>query len=243
MKDLSWLLSVPVAHRGYHSSGVPENSIAGFRAAIQNGFTIELDVHKTKDDVLVVFHDDNLFRMTSYDKILEDCTFAEIKNLVLDKTGEGIPALSEVLDYVHGRAGLFIEVKTHPHVDRTEELLAQILDAYTGKFAVLSFDPRVLQWFYKNRRHYIRGQISGGLKGKKLPFVQRFLVRNLFVIFMSRPDFIAYEYTYLNAWVRFVTAIARIPLLAWTIRDPETAKKAMDLARNIIFEGFRYDKT
>lgn len=115
MKDLSWLLATPVAHRGYHGPGIPENSCAAFRAAIRNGYTIELDVHATKDDVLVVFHDDNLVRMTSYNKTIEDCTFAEIQDLVLDATDEKIPALAEVLDSVHGRVGLLIEIK---HQDR-----------------------------------------------------------------------------------------------------------------------------
>jgi glycerophosphoryl diester phosphodiesterase len=238
MKDMRWLLTIPVAHRGYHSPGIPENSIAAFHEALKNGLNIEMDVHMTKDDVLVVFHDDNLFRLTSYDKIIEDCTGDEIKNLVLDKTNERIPAFSEVLDHVHGRAGLFIEVKTHPDIGRVEALLAHCLDAYTGKFAVLSFDPRVLQWFYRNRPHYIRGQISGGLKVKKLPLLQRFLLKNLFVNLLSRPDFVAYEYQYLNAWIRLFTKISRVPVIAWTIRDPAAAKKLRETGQNFIFEGF-----
>jgi glycerophosphoryl diester phosphodiesterase len=240
MKDLSWLLTIPVAHRGYHSPGIPENSIAAFDEALKSGLNIELDVHMTKDGVLVVFHDDNLSRMTMCDKNIEDCTFAELRDLRLGGTDEGIPALSGVLDLVHGRTGLFIEVKTHPGIGRTEELLAKVLDAYPGTFAALSFDPRVLRWFYKNRPHYIRGQISGGLAGKKLPLFQRFLVKNLFVTFMSRPDFIAYEERYLNAWIRLVTKIFRTPVIAWTIRDPVTAKKLREKGQNFIFEGFEY---
>ncbi len=79
--------------------------MAAFQEAVRNGFTIELDVHMTKDDVLVVFHDDNLVRMTSYNKIIEDCTAAELRELVLDTTKERIPALTEVLDYENGRVG------------------------------------------------------------------------------------------------------------------------------------------
>lgn len=242
MKDMRWLLTVPVAHRGYHSPGVPENSIAAFRAALENGWNMEMDVHRTRDDVLVVFHDDNLSRMTSYDKNIGDCTFAEIRELVLDRTGERIPALAEVLEYVHGREGLFIEVKTHPDIGWTEELLARLLDTYTGAFAVLSFDPRVLFWYCQNRPHYIRGQISGGLKGKDLPLLQRFFVKNLLVSFMNRPDFIAYESRYLSAWIRFLAWILQVPVVVWTIRDPVAAARAGEAGHNIIFEGFPYKK-
>jgi len=242
MKDLSWLLDIPVAHRGYHAPGIPENSIAAFYEAIQNGFSIELDVHVTKDDVLVAFHDDNLFRLTSVDTIIEDCTFAEIRNLVLEKTRERIPKFSEILDYVNGRVGLLIEIKQHPRIGSVEEILSQHLDQYPGKFAVASFDPRIVRWFYHNRPSWIRGQIAGGLKGKKLPVLQRFLLKNLVVILYSRPDFIAYEYRFLNSWIRFLAGVLRLPLLVWTVRDQETAQLFRELGLNIIFEGFHWKK-
>jgi glycerophosphoryl diester phosphodiesterase len=235
MKDLSWLLETPVAHRGYHAPGIPENSCAAFHAAIRNGYTIEMDVHATKDDVLVVFHDDNLVRMTGYNKTIEDCTFAEIRELVLDSSDEKIPALIDVLDYVNGRVGLLIE--------KVEELLCHQLDHYAGKFAVVSFDPQILRWFCRTRASYTRGQISGGLKGKKLPVLQRFLLKNLFVTLISRPDFIVYEYRYLNPWIRFFTGILQLPVLVWTVRDVETAKKCRDAGHALIFEGFHASTT
>ena len=243
MKDLGWLLETPVAHRGYHGPGMPENSMAAFGAAIQNGYTIELDVHATKDDVLVVFHDDNLVRMTGYHKTPEDCTFAEIRDLVLDSTAEKIPALAEVLDAVNGRVGLLIEIKQHPRIGHVEELICRLLDTYQGKFAVVSFDPRILAWFYHNRPMYIRGQISGGLKGTNLPVLQRFILKNLVVAFISRPDFIAYEYRYLTAWIRFFAGMFRLPVLAWTVRDPVTAKQCRDKGHGLIFEGFHAART
>jgi glycerophosphoryl diester phosphodiesterase len=238
MKDLSWLLGAPVAHRGFHSPGIPENSMAAFDAAIRNGFAIELDVHMTKDGVLVVFHDDSMVRMTSCNKYIEDCTFAEIRELMLDSTNERIPALADVLDSVNGRAGLLIEIKQHPRTGIVEEILSRMLDRYCGKFAVVSFDPWIVRWFLINRPSYIRGQISGGLKGKKLPVLQRFLLKNLVVTFLCRPDFIAYEYQYLNSWIRFFAGFFRIPVIVWTVRDPETAKKCRDAGLNSIFEGF-----
>jgi glycerophosphoryl diester phosphodiesterase len=240
MKDLRWLLTIPVAHRGYHAPEIPENSIAAFHEAIENGFTIELDVHKTRDDVLVVFHDDTLSRLTSSDKKITDCSSSELRNLVLQKTDERIPAFSEVLDYVHGQVGLLVEIKTHPDLGKVEELLSRQLDAYAGTFAVVSFDPWIVRWFYKNRPSYIRGQISGGLRGKKLPIFQQFFLKNLFVTVISRPDFIAYEYTCLNPWIEFLARMVRTPVLVWTIRDPDTLKKCRDAGRNSIFEGFRY---
>ena len=53
------------AHRGLYDNehGIPENSMAAFRRAVDKGYGIELDVHLTADNQRVVFHDDTLIRM------------------------------------------------------------------------------------------------------------------------------------------------------------------------------------
>lgn len=58
-------LGVKWAHRGLHDKkrGIPENSFPAFRAAIEAGDGIELDVHLTKDGQVVVFHDDTFERI------------------------------------------------------------------------------------------------------------------------------------------------------------------------------------
>ena len=75
MRDTSFLTQNLIAHRGYHDIkiGIPENSMLAFKRAIENNLIIELDVHVLKDGTVVVFHDDNLKRMTGIDK--------DIKNL------------------------------------------------------------------------------------------------------------------------------------------------------------------
>ena len=52
------------AHRGLHREGVPENSMAAFRAALDHGYGIELDIHLLKDGNLAVMHDSLLNRTT-----------------------------------------------------------------------------------------------------------------------------------------------------------------------------------
>lgn len=60
----SFVCNTPIAHRGLHEKGVPENSRAAFTRAIEEGYAIETDVRRTKDGTLVVVHDDNLRRLT-----------------------------------------------------------------------------------------------------------------------------------------------------------------------------------
>lgn len=89
------------AHRG--GAGHPdlvglENTITAFRHAVSLGFTyVEIDVHGTLDDHLVVFHDDDLSRVAGGRGSISDRTLAEVKNLRIGKS-ETIPTIDEVLD-------------------------------------------------------------------------------------------------------------------------------------------------
>ena len=100
------------AHRGVHDNiKVPENSIKAFYLSIENNLNIELDVQLTDDNVLVVFHDESLRRMTGVNKNLNELRYEEIKNLKLLKTNETIPTLKEVLKLINGQVILDIEIK------------------------------------------------------------------------------------------------------------------------------------
>ena len=62
------------AHRGLHSPGVPENSLAAFRAAVEHGYGAEFDVHLLRDGGLAVIHDSVLKRTTGLDGKVEELT-------------------------------------------------------------------------------------------------------------------------------------------------------------------------
>ena len=66
-----------IAHRGLHRAdrSVPENSLSAFRDAAENGYAIELDVHLTADDRVVVFHDDSLRRVCGVEQDVEALTW------------------------------------------------------------------------------------------------------------------------------------------------------------------------
>lgn len=94
-----------VAHRGV--SGLEmENSMAAFVAAGNRSYYgIETDVHVTKDEQIVVFHDDNTLRVTGIDKVVEECTLEELQAMPLYDMVEGtsrtdlrMPILSEYIN-------------------------------------------------------------------------------------------------------------------------------------------------
>ncbi|MEZ0248036.1 MAG: glycerophosphodiester phosphodiesterase [Thermoproteus sp.] len=97
-----------IGHRGYPLRR-PENTIASFLEAIGAGADIvEMDVHKTKDDVLAVVHDPELKTPDGVLKVRE-VVWADLSGYRVG--GERIPTLEEALSAIDGRAGVFIEIK------------------------------------------------------------------------------------------------------------------------------------
>ena len=134
MPEMNWLFLTPVAHRGLHDAEKPENSMSAFRAAIEHGFTIEIDVHLSSDGHLVVFHDDNLKRVCGVDKKVAKCTLAELKTMKLKGTEETIPTFDEFLALVDGKVGILCEIKgLNPYDNSISAAVCERLKTYKGK--------------------------------------------------------------------------------------------------------------
>jgi glycerophosphoryl diester phosphodiesterase len=99
-----------IAHRGA-SAEKPENSLAAFRRALALGVdAIELDVRVTRDGTAVVFHDENLRRLTGTDGTVAAKSARALAHLRIGGTGR-IPRLVDVLRLTRGRATVQIEIK------------------------------------------------------------------------------------------------------------------------------------
>ncbi len=136
-----------IAHRGLHNEEFSENGLKAFENAIKNNVAFELDVHLSKDGVLIVAHDDDLFRVTGNHGIIEELTLEEIKNNYTLLDGEKVPTLQEVLELNKEKVPLVIELKVRnanykPLAKRLINELKDIKD--TKNFHLISFDPRAL---------------------------------------------------------------------------------------------------
>ena len=123
-------------HRGY-SSRAPENTMAAFEAALEDGSPrIELDVQMTADGVAVVTHDTSLRRCTGYNANIYDLTYAQVQQLDAGRwfhrqfTGTYIPTLEEVLALCKGKAELNIEIKPSTFTPTLESETVRLIHAY-----------------------------------------------------------------------------------------------------------------
>lgn len=195
MKNIEWIKSTPIAHRGLHSEdkSVPENSLAAFRAAVNHGYPIELDINILKDDTVIVFHDKDLKRMTGNPSMLKDVDYVDIQGLSLLKTEEKIPTLDEVLALVGGKVPLLIELKHHFNAIKMAEILVGKMKHYPGLWAVQSFHPNIVLWFKKHHPEIPRGQISEYfLEEKDMKKITKYLLKTLKLNILTKPDFINY---------------------------------------------------
>lgn len=99
-----------IAHRGA-SAYEPENTLRAFDLAIGQGAQmIELDLHVTADNQVVVIHDPALDRLTNLKGRVDRMTLAEIKRADAGK-GERVPTLDETFDLTMGKVRLYLEIK------------------------------------------------------------------------------------------------------------------------------------
>lgn len=230
-----WLTAWEYAHRGLHGAAVPENSRAAAKAAIAAGMGIECDIQMSRDNVPLVFHDWELDRLTSQSGQIAARPADELCQIPLLGPAQTIWRLTELLELVAGRVPILIEVKAHPAFALPQACIAiaRALADYTGPFAVMSFDPRMGEWFARHAPDIARGLVitdtlDHGYKGAWR--ARRAMER-------AAPDFIAADVRDIpNAFTDLWRETGR-PLLTWTVRNPELRAQALAHADALIAEG------
>lgn len=242
------------AHRGLHNMSptlgmlkndvpcaedrLPENSYAAIKRAADLGYGIEFDVHLTKDNVPVVFHDDTLNRMCGVKGNLRDYTFEELQQFRLLDTDERIPAFADILKVVGGRVPLIIEYKVEKNADRLCSICDSILSNYKGLYCIESFHPLAVRWYKKHRPNIVRGQLSEDFTKLKLN-IPYFLLSHLIGNCYASPDFIAYNCKHKNELSRNICRkLYKSLSVAWTVRSQEELEQVSRSFDLFIFEGF-----
>lgn len=133
-----------VAHRGA-SAYEPENTLRAFRRAIELGANMsELDLHLSRDGVLVVMHDAAVDKTTNGHGAIKDLTLAELQQLDAGK-GEAVPTLQDVIDLVSGQNGLYLELKAEGTPRATVDLLRANQFTRHSRAIVGSFQPALVR--------------------------------------------------------------------------------------------------
>ncbi len=244
----SALLTTPLAHRGLHdhSQGVIENSLSAFRAAIAAGYGIELDVQRSADDVPIVFHDDDLDRLTGATGAFRDYKAAALGRMHLRGGTDMIPTLEEVLTLVAGRVPLLIEIKENWNTMKDtdgilEQAIAAALAGYTGPVAVMAFNPHCIAHMARFAPDVPRGLTTESYDpalNAPIPAEVCDRLRGIPDYDRTGSSFISHQASDLGR--PRVADLKRqgAAILCWTVRSPQAEANARQIADNITFEGY-----
>lgn len=239
-------LTYPIAHRALHGRAGPENSRAAIAAAVTAGYGIEIDLQASRDGVALVFHDDDLNRLTRAKGKVAARRQTELTRLRLRGTSERIPTLREVLALVAGRVPLLIEVKDQsgglgPVDGRLEADTAAALQDYSGPVAVMSFNPHSMAEMARLAPDLPRGLVTCGFAPEDWPGVPQERLAdlaNLSAVKATDACFISHDWRKLDMAPVATLKAQGLPVLCWTIRDTVQEAQARQVADNITFEGY-----
>ena len=115
-------------HRGILNKSYKENNLKSFKASFKKGYGIETDIHATKDNKFICFHDFTLKKTFKINKSIKNLNYKDLKNISKNNKTE-IPLLKDLLILSKTKHYLFIEIKPLFSKKLLEKLLKE-----TNKF-------------------------------------------------------------------------------------------------------------
>ena len=97
-------------HRGIVNKHCKENLLNSFQQSFKKGYGIETDIHATKDNQFICFHDFTLKRIFKKNLSVKNLNYSKI-NEISTKLGKPVPLLKELLKSSNNKNPLFIEIK------------------------------------------------------------------------------------------------------------------------------------
>jgi glycerophosphoryl diester phosphodiesterase len=213
---------VVIAHRGA-SASAPENTMAAFRRAIDDGADqVELDVQETSDGDVVVIHDSDLMKIGGVDLKIWDAKRAELDEIDIgshfsaDFSSERVPSLRDVLQLCKDKVIVNIELKYYGHDQQLEQRVAETVEAagMQSQVIVMSLEYPAVKKMKQLRPKWTVGLLSATAIGDLTKLEADFVAVNAG---MAIPQFIK-------------RAHARGKLVyVWTVNDPVQMSRLMSM--------------
>lgn len=199
-------------HRGAPADR-PENTLAGFRRALELGIEgIELDVHLSADGVPVVIHDETVDRTTNGEGAVADLTVEQLRALDAGEV-EYVPTLAEVLDLVGDKLRVDIEVKANV----AGEAVLQEVRGRNTRWLISSFDWDVLRFVRSVDKEAELWVLTMGATDDALAVVEEIDAAALAIWAKALDEDIA-------AFLRE----KNVPFWPWTVNDVEAARQFVE---------------
>lgn len=202
------------AHRGiFNNKTIVENTMEAFEKAIEKEIPFELDVQLTKDDKIVVFHDDDLKRLTNKRIVIQDTNYDELKDIKLLDTNAHIPLLKDVLKKNKDKVLIDIEIKNSKRWKTLVNKLMIELKPYVN-YIIKSFNPRIVRYIKKNYSWVNVGLLVQDNYPSK---IKKQFIQSKSIINYCNPDFIAISKKLVKT--DYMKKIKNKQVFIWTINN------------------------
>ena len=139
-------MPIHLIHRGLSKKNFKENTIKSFKYSFKKKYGIETDLHSTKDNELVCFHDFNLKRKFKLNKKIKDINYSDLKK-ISKKNKTEVPLLKELIKISKNRFPLLLEIKPLFKKKTLMELIKLVKKI--KKYGIISFKEKNLTNLYK----------------------------------------------------------------------------------------------
>ncbi|WP_046756993.1 glycerophosphodiester phosphodiesterase [Kordia jejudonensis] len=172
-------------HRG--AAGLsPENTLASIQKAIELKVDrVEIDVHQTKDSVIVIIHDNSINRTTNGKGKIKNLTYEELQQFNIEDSLT-IPTLKEALKVIDKRAKLLIEIKEgNDYYPNIEKRILSIIKEYDAEnwCIIQSFEDEIIEEIHTQNPNITIHKLllTGALYDfDKLPYIEEYSVNYFF---------------------------------------------------------------
>ena len=173
-------------HRGLAKKKFKENTLRAFKYCFKKNFGIETDLHVTKDNKIICFHDFNLKKKFKLNRYIKNLTFTEI-NKIAKKFDYYVPELKELIKISKNKNYLMLEIKS---LFLKKDLIALINQTKKLKFfSITSFNEQNIKNLYKLKKKLNLGlvfasttKINKILKKSKLSYVKILVMEKRFLL-------------------------------------------------------------
>jgi len=197
-----------ISHRGKIDLSSQENTLVGIQEVIDLGIEmVEFDVRKTKDNVLICYHDANIQNIP-----ISEIYFEQLKERVPE-----VCSLVEVIDICKEKIGVNVEIKESGFESIIVELLTKNFEY--DSFFVTSFFPLIIRKIKKLDARIQAGLLLG--HGFNLSVYYRVIKESMFMndFLYSNADFISPYYKIYELGLMAKFKELEIPIQLWTVND------------------------
>jgi len=212
-------MSHNLIHRGIAKKQFKENTLQAFKYCFKKDFGIETDLHVTKDDKIICFHDFNLKKKFKLNKYVKNLTFNEI-NIIAKKFNYYIPELKELIKISKNKNYLMLEIKSSFSKNNLNELIN--LTKKLNFFSITSFKEKNIKNLYRLKKKLNLG-VAFGSTTKVNKIIQKSKLPHIKILVMEKRFLLKKKLD-----------VIKKPIYFYTAKDKEFRKKYKE--KNLIFE-------